>query len=118
MRANSFVEMSPVCLTKFILIRYPEGLARVPRFTLMSLRCPFDLKLSPVCHLPAQDSRQEPPTSPERTPMPLRPLAFFAAVALVAVGCTRTDDAKPSGGSTPAPAAEKSNITVKGSDTM
>jgi phosphate transport system substrate-binding protein len=48
--------------------------------------------------------------------MTLRPLAFFAVVAVLALGCARTDDAKPSGGSTPA--AEKSNLTVKGSDTM
>jgi phosphate transport system substrate-binding protein len=52
--------------------------------------------------------------------MPIRPLAFFAVFAVLATGCTRTDEAKPSGGSTPSPsaAAEKSNITVKGSDTM
>src|SRR5262245_35095485 len=50
--------------------------------------------------------------------MPLRLLAFFAVVAVLALGCTRTDDAKSSGGSSPTPAAEKSNITVKGSDTM
>jgi phosphate transport system substrate-binding protein len=49
--------------------------------------------------------------------MTLRPLAFFAVVAVFALGCARTDDAKPSGGS-PTPATEKSNITVKGSDTM
>jgi phosphate transport system substrate-binding protein len=49
--------------------------------------------------------------------MPLRPLAFFALVAVFSVGCARTDDAKPAGGS-PAVATDKSNITVKGSDTM
>src|SRR5215468_4655406 len=52
--------------------------------------------------------------------MPLRPLAFSAVVAVLALGCTRTDEAKPSGGSAPTPsaAADKTNITVKGSDTM
>ncbi len=52
--------------------------------------------------------------------MSLRPLAFSAVVAVIALGCTRTDEARPSGGSAPgsSAAAEKSNISVKGSDTM
>jgi len=52
----------------------------------------------------------------------LKPLAFFAAVAALSLGCTRNDDAKPSAGGSasgaPSVPAEKSNITVKGSDTM
>jgi phosphate transport system substrate-binding protein len=52
--------------------------------------------------------------------MPTRPLAFFAFASVVALGCTRSDEAKPSPSSSAsaAPVAEKSNITVKGSDTM
>jgi phosphate transport system substrate-binding protein len=52
--------------------------------------------------------------------MPTRPLAFFAFASVVALGCTRQEEAKPTpGASASAPvAAEKSNITVKGSDTM
>ena len=52
--------------------------------------------------------------------MSTRSLALFAVSAVLALGCTRTDENKsPAGaGSTAAPAADKSNITVKGSDTM
>jgi phosphate transport system substrate-binding protein len=45
----------------------------------------------------------------------------LAIAAVLAVGCTRTEDTKPApaaSGSAPAPAAEKNNITLKGSDTM
>ncbi len=52
--------------------------------------------------------------------MAIRPLALFAVVVVLASGCTRTDESKPSpggGGSAPG-AADKANITVKGSDTM
>jgi phosphate transport system substrate-binding protein len=52
--------------------------------------------------------------------MSIRPLAVFALSAVVALGCTRTEENKsaPGAGSAPTPAADKSNITVKGSDTM
>ena len=45
----------------------------------------------------------------------------LAVAAVLAVGCTRTDDAKPApaaSGSAPAVAADKTDITLKGSDTM
>ena len=48
----------------------------------------------------------------------MRPLRF-AIVAVFAVGCTRTDEAKPAQAVRhPRPPTEKSNITIKGSDTM
>ena len=53
--------------------------------------------------------------------MPTRPLLFFAVAAALALGCTRTEESKPApGGSAavPAVAPDKSNITIKGSDTM
>jgi len=52
--------------------------------------------------------------------MSIRPLAVFALSAVVALGCTRTEENRsaPGAGSAPTPAADKSNITVKGSDTM
>jgi len=45
----------------------------------------------------------------------------LAVAAVLAVGCTRTDETKPTpaaSGSAPAVAADKTNITLKGSDTM
>ncbi|HKQ69307.1 MAG TPA: phosphate ABC transporter substrate-binding protein [Polyangiaceae bacterium] len=50
----------------------------------------------------------------------MRTFALFAVAALVSfAGCARTDDAKSSSAGSPSVATpEKSNITVKGSDTM
>jgi phosphate transport system substrate-binding protein len=47
-------------------------------------------------------------------------LAFLAVIAAFAVGCTRSEEAKPSaaGSASAGAPADKSNITVKGSDTM
>jgi len=51
--------------------------------------------------------------------MPIRPLALLAMVAVFAIGCAKVDDSKPQPGGSATPAAsEKSNITIKGSDTM
>jgi phosphate transport system substrate-binding protein len=50
--------------------------------------------------------------------MSIRPLAFIAFAAALALGCTRTEDSNKAAPGAPSAAPEKSNITVKGSDTM
>src|SRR5258706_651816 len=109
-----FIEMSPARPAVVHRPRYPGGVGKPDHGNRSRVRCAFDPKLSPTCHLRSQDSASEDPM--------LKPLAFFAVIAAFSLGCTRTDDAKPSAGGAasgaPAAQAEKSNITVKGSDTM